>query len=143
MPQYQSFPGASGDSRTLDKRKALAWPDLSGKSFLDVACNEGFLLRLCALPRCLAVGWHGLFGTVQRARAQQVSGLPHDLYEFMLRVVDHERGGEGSEHGVEVMGGDAADALSAPFALAGALISDVEALQDDAGIVEVGGGKGT
>lgn len=42
MPQYQSFPGASGDSRTLDKLKALALPDLSGKSFLDVACNEGF-----------------------------------------------------------------------------------------------------
>lgn len=49
----------------------------------------------------------------------------------------------GSEHGVEVMGGDAADALSGPFALAGTLISDVEALEDDAGIVEVGGGKGT
>jgi hypothetical protein len=41
------------------------------------------------------------------------------------------------------MGGDAADALSAPFALAGASISVVEPLEDDAGVVEVGGGKGT
>ena len=40
--QYQSFPGAAGDSRTLDKLKALALPDLGGRSFLDVGCNEGF-----------------------------------------------------------------------------------------------------
>jgi trans-aconitate methyltransferase len=42
MAQYQSFPDAVGDSRTLDKLKALRLPDLSGKSFLDVGCNEGF-----------------------------------------------------------------------------------------------------
>jgi ubiquinone/menaquinone biosynthesis C-methylase UbiE len=42
MSQYQSFPDASGASRTFDKLKALRLPDLSGKSFLDVGCTEGF-----------------------------------------------------------------------------------------------------
>lgn len=42
MAQYQSFPGAAGDSLTLDKLKALRLPDLAGRSFLDVGCNEGF-----------------------------------------------------------------------------------------------------
>lgn len=42
MAQYQSFPDASGDSRTLEKLKALKLPDLAGRSFLDVGCNEGF-----------------------------------------------------------------------------------------------------
>jgi SAM-dependent methyltransferase len=42
MAQYQSFPGAAGDSRTFDKLKALRFPDLAGKSFMDVGCNEGF-----------------------------------------------------------------------------------------------------
>lgn len=42
MTQYQSFPGAAGDSRTLDKLKALRLPNLKGRSFLDVGCNEGF-----------------------------------------------------------------------------------------------------
>lgn len=42
MAQYQSFPDAAGDSRTLDKLKALRLPSLEGCSFLDVGCNEGF-----------------------------------------------------------------------------------------------------
>jgi SAM-dependent methyltransferase len=42
MAQYQSFPGAPGDSHTVDKLKALRLPDLRGRSFLDVGCNEGF-----------------------------------------------------------------------------------------------------
>jgi ubiquinone/menaquinone biosynthesis C-methylase UbiE len=42
MAQYQSFPDAAGDSVTLDKLKALQLPDLAGRSFLDVGCNEGF-----------------------------------------------------------------------------------------------------
>jgi SAM-dependent methyltransferase len=40
--QYQSFPDATGDSRTLDKLKALKLPNLDGRTFLDVGCNEGF-----------------------------------------------------------------------------------------------------
>lgn len=42
MAQYQSFPGTAGDSRSLDKLKALRFPELKGRSFLDVGCNEGF-----------------------------------------------------------------------------------------------------
>ena len=42
MAQYQSFPDAAGDSITLDKLKALRLPNLAGRSFLDVGCNEGF-----------------------------------------------------------------------------------------------------
>jgi len=42
MTQYQSFPDAAGDSLTLEKLKALRLPDLDGRSFLDVGCNEGF-----------------------------------------------------------------------------------------------------
>jgi len=42
MAQYQSFPDAGGDSRTLEKLKALNLPELAGRSFLDVGCNEGF-----------------------------------------------------------------------------------------------------
>lgn len=40
--QYQSFPDVRGDSRSLDKLKALRLPPLAGKHFLDVGCNEGF-----------------------------------------------------------------------------------------------------
>lgn len=42
MAQYQTFPGASGDSHSLDKLKALRLPSLYEKTFLDVGCNEGF-----------------------------------------------------------------------------------------------------
>lgn len=42
MAQYQSFPDAVGDSRTLDKLRALRLPDLKDRIFLDVGCNEGF-----------------------------------------------------------------------------------------------------
>lgn len=42
MAQYQTFPDAAGDSLTLDKLKALHLPELSGRSFMDVGCNEGF-----------------------------------------------------------------------------------------------------
>jgi SAM-dependent methyltransferase len=42
MAQYQTFPDAAGDSRTLEKLKALRLPSLEGRSFLDVGCNEGF-----------------------------------------------------------------------------------------------------
>ena len=39
---YQSFPGEPGDSDSEAKLAAIRFPDLAGKSFLDVVCNEGF-----------------------------------------------------------------------------------------------------
>lgn len=42
MAQYQSFPDAPGDSRTFEKLQALRLPEMAGKRFLDVGCNEGF-----------------------------------------------------------------------------------------------------
>lgn len=42
LVQYQSFPELPGDSCTIEKAKALRLPELSGKLFLDVGCNEGF-----------------------------------------------------------------------------------------------------
>jgi SAM-dependent methyltransferase len=40
--QYQSFDNTSGSSKSFEKLVCLRIPDLKGKSFLDVGCNEGF-----------------------------------------------------------------------------------------------------
>lgn len=48
MAQYQSFPDAAGDSRTLEKLKALSLPSMAGQRFLDVGCNEGFFCGYAA-----------------------------------------------------------------------------------------------
>ena len=71
MPQYQSFPDAAGDSRTLDKLKAMRLPGLEGRSFLDVGCNEGFF---CGFARfqgaARAVGIDHSAEFIARARAR-------------------------------------------------------------------------
>ncbi len=71
MAQYQSFPGTTGDSRTLDKLKALALPEMAGRTFLDVGCNEGFFCgyaRYQGAARSVGVDASGPF--VERARAR-------------------------------------------------------------------------
>lgn len=69
MPQYQTFPGAPGDSLTLDKLKALRLPDMEGKSFLDVGCNEGFFCGFAKFQGAArAVGIDHGAGFVERAR---------------------------------------------------------------------------
>lgn len=69
MAQYQSFPDAAGDSHTLDKLKALKLPDVEGRSFLDVGCNEGFF---CGFARfqgaSRVVGVDHSRGFITRAR---------------------------------------------------------------------------
>lgn len=71
MAQYQSFPDASGDSRTLDKLKALLLPDLSGKAFLDVGCNEGFFCGFAAFEGAArVVGLDASKAFIDRARAR-------------------------------------------------------------------------
>jgi len=69
MAQYQSFPDAAGDSRTLEKLKALKLPDLAGRSFLDVGCNEGFFCGFAMYQgarRVVGLDHSALF--VERAR---------------------------------------------------------------------------
>lgn len=39
---YQSFPWLQGDSASYNKLISLQLPNLKGKTFLDVGCNEGF-----------------------------------------------------------------------------------------------------
>lgn len=39
---YQTFPWTKGDSESYKKLIALQLPNLKGKSFLDLGCNEGF-----------------------------------------------------------------------------------------------------
>lgn len=71
MPQYQSFPGAPGDSLTLDKLKKLRLPEMEGKSFLDVGCNEGFFCGFARFQGATrAVGQDRTPGFVERARAR-------------------------------------------------------------------------
>lgn len=40
--QYQTFSDTPGASNSEEKLKALRIPDLTGRSFLDIGCNEGF-----------------------------------------------------------------------------------------------------
>lgn len=71
MAQYQSFPGAPGDSLTLDKLKKLRLPEMEGRSFLDVGCNEGFFCGFAKFQGATrAVGQDHSPGFVARASAR-------------------------------------------------------------------------
>lgn len=69
MAQYQSFPDAAGDSRTYDKLRSLMLPDLAGRSFLDIGCNEGFFCgfaKFAGARRSVGLDHSRLF--IERAR---------------------------------------------------------------------------
>jgi SAM-dependent methyltransferase len=69
MAQYQTFPDATGASRTLEKLRALMLPDLTGRDFLDVGCNEGFFCgfaKFMGARRVVGVDHSELF--IERAR---------------------------------------------------------------------------
>jgi len=71
MAQYQSFPDMQGDSRTLDKLKALRMPDLSGKCFLDIGCNEGFFCGFASYVGAVrSVGLDSSAVFIERARGR-------------------------------------------------------------------------
>lgn len=71
MAQYQSFPDAAGDSRTLEKLKALRLPEMSGKRFLDVGCNEGFFCGFADYQGAAkSVGLDHSEGFIKRARVR-------------------------------------------------------------------------
>lgn len=94
MAQYQSFPGAAGDSRTLEKLKLLRLPALAGKRFLDVGCNEGFFCGYAAFDgaaRSVGIDRSSLF--ISRARQrfpaceffqQEWQQLPEGPYDVIL-----------------------------------------------------------
>jgi SAM-dependent methyltransferase len=71
MPQYQSFPDVHGDSRSLEKLKTLRLPVLTGRSFMDVGCNEGFFCgfaRFAGASRVLGLDRSAKY--IERARAR-------------------------------------------------------------------------
>jgi SAM-dependent methyltransferase len=75
MAQYQSFPDATGDSRTIEKLKALRLPSLKGKRFLDVGCNEGFFCGYALFDGAVrAVGIDHSAGFIDRARTRFPNG---------------------------------------------------------------------
>lgn len=94
MPQYQSFPGAPGDSLTLDKLKKLTLPDLAGRSFLDVGCNEGFFCGFAKYQGATrVVGIDHSAGFIERARrrfpdcefhARGWDRLPDERFDVIL-----------------------------------------------------------
>jgi SAM-dependent methyltransferase len=69
MAQYQTFPDAPGDSRTMEKLRALKLPELAGRRFLDVGCNEGFFCgfaKFLKAERAVGIDHSQLF--IERAR---------------------------------------------------------------------------
>lgn len=94
MTQYQSFPDAVGGSRTLDKLMALRLPDLAGKSFLDVGCNEGFFCgfaRFQGATRSVGIDYSEPFVLRARKRfpeceffCQEWSELPAGEFDVIL-----------------------------------------------------------
>jgi len=94
MAQYQSFPDMQGDSCTLDKLKALRMPELSGKRFLDVGCNEGFFCGFASyVGAARSVGLDSSAIFIERARGRfpqcefirsDWSALPDGLFDVVL-----------------------------------------------------------
>ena len=94
MPQYQSFPDARGDSRSLEKLKALRLPVLKDRSFLDVGCNEGFFCgfaRFAGASRVVGLDQSSKFIDLARARfpdcefrCQGWDALPDERFDVIL-----------------------------------------------------------
>lgn len=55
MAAYQSFPDQPGDSASFAKLASLALPPLTGLSFLDVGCNEGFFCGYASFDAAVRV----------------------------------------------------------------------------------------
>lgn len=94
MAQYQTFPGAPGDSLTLDKLKLLCFPEMADLSFLDVGCNEGFFCGFAKSQGAKrAVGIDHSAGFIERARKhfpeceflhQGWETLPEEKFDVIL-----------------------------------------------------------
>lgn len=71
MEQYQSFGELPGASNSLAKLLLLGLPKLSGCSFLDVGCNEGFFVGFayaCGARRAIGLDVNNEY--IQKARAR-------------------------------------------------------------------------
>ena len=94
MSQYQSFPDAAGASHTLEKLKSLLLPELAGRSFLDVGCNEGFFCGFAKFQGATRVlGIDHSAGFIERARrrfpgcefrCQGWTSLPDERFDVIL-----------------------------------------------------------
>ena len=94
---YQTFLDQQGDSDSVGKLAALHWPDLQGKSVLDLGCNEGFFCQAA-----LAAGAKRVVGidtnahVIERARQRTpqaefiflnwnlLNGLPDEVFDVIL-----------------------------------------------------------
>ncbi|WP_242109618.1 class I SAM-dependent methyltransferase [Luteimonas aquatica] len=91
MAQYQSFPEIGGDSLSLDKLKALNLPDLSGRRFLDVGCNEGFFCgfaKFQGAERVVGIDHSALFIERARRRFPECEFYRQDWQEIPAGVFD-------------------------------------------------------
>jgi SAM-dependent methyltransferase len=69
MAQYQTFPGEPGESQSHEKLRLLRLPELGGKSFLDVGCNEGFFCGFAKFENAACVvGVDRCSSSIQKAR---------------------------------------------------------------------------
>lgn len=94
MAQYQSFPEVGGDSLSLEKLRALSLPDLNGRRFLDVGCNEGFFCgfaKFQGAERVVGIDHSALF--IERARRrfpecefyrQDWQHIPEGIFDAIL-----------------------------------------------------------
>lgn len=71
---YQSFENEKGDSNSLEKLRKLAFPqDMTGKTFLDIGCNEGFFcLEAVRRGAIEVVGVDSDAAVLERARARAI-----------------------------------------------------------------------
>ncbi len=85
MP-YQSFDGDNGDSKSFEKLQHLQLPDdLTGKSVLDLGCNEGFFC-MEALKRgaSRAVGYDANAEIIESARQRVPEAVFHNKTWWQL-----------------------------------------------------------
>lgn len=71
---YQSFEDEKGDSNSLEKLGKLYFPQsMSGKTFLDIGCNEGFFcLEAVRRGAAEAIGVDSDAAVLERARARAI-----------------------------------------------------------------------
>lgn len=101
MTQYQTFPDAAGSSMSFEKLRSLFLPDLSGKSVLDVGCNEGFFCgfaKFSGASRVLGIDQSEEFiGRAKRRfpdcefKTQTWDNLPEESFDiiFMLSAIHY------------------------------------------------------